>query len=344
MLRSIEDALVRPPRSVPHAASDLGPVVLERPAGQELLRREEVQLRNDRGQVLAVSFLRPTVRWSGAWGTRRNRSRAWQRVAMPCVVFAHPNASNRAEGLQLRSWAAAAGCCVCSFDFAGCGESDGDTITLGRRERDDLRTVLEWVLQQDTVTEVLLAGRSMGAVAALLVASEPDADLAFLGRLKGVIADSPFASIRALCLDHASRSKLLRVAAKLGMGYLRRRLRRRTGGCDLFDPALEPVAAVTRASVPVLFVSATQDEICFAAHQQQLFAAYGGQDKQLVECGGGHNDCRPAAVWDAMTLFVHKCLAPPMEPVLLGSLDATVCSCTPFIVLNGDFVNDLRCA
>lgn len=52
----------------------------------------------------------------------------------------------------------------------------GAFITLGSHERDDLRVVIAWVLEQREVTDVILYGRSMGSVAALLVASEVSPD------------------------------------------------------------------------------------------------------------------------------------------------------------------------
>lgn len=70
------------------------------------LQREEVKLSNSRNQLIAVSFYRPSE-------------------PRPCLLFAHPNASCRVEGLQLRSWAVhALDCCLVAFDFAGCGESE----------------------------------------------------------------------------------------------------------------------------------------------------------------------------------------------------------------------------
>lgn len=158
-MRSLEASLIRPPRAIPRSSADLGPVHC---AG---LTREEVALTNERGQELAVSFYRPPEE-------------------RPCVLYAHGNASNRCEGLQLRSWAVSMGCSLCAFDFAGCGESGGGYITLGQHERDDLRVVLDWLLTQREVSAVVIVGRSMGAVATLLLSSDADCEMTYLGKLK----------------------------------------------------------------------------------------------------------------------------------------------------------------
>ena len=52
------------------------------------------------------------------------------------------SASCRAEALQILAPVLASGASVFSFDFAGCGHSEGDYISLGWHEKDDLATAL----------------------------------------------------------------------------------------------------------------------------------------------------------------------------------------------------------
>ena len=54
-----------------------------------------------------------------------------------------------------------------SFDFSGCGNSDGDWVTLGWKECDDLKAVLEHLVSRGRTSSVALWGRSMGGSTAL---------------------------------------------------------------------------------------------------------------------------------------------------------------------------------
>ena len=55
-----------------------------------------------------------------------------------------------------------------SFDFSGCGNSEGQWVTLGWKEKDDLHAVLQWLKDQGRTSKVALFGRSMGAATILL--------------------------------------------------------------------------------------------------------------------------------------------------------------------------------
>lgn len=50
------------------------------------------------------------------------------------------------------------------FDCSGSGVSDGDYVTLGVRESEDLEAVVEHLRSAHGVKEIALWGRSMGAV------------------------------------------------------------------------------------------------------------------------------------------------------------------------------------
>lgn len=219
--------------------------------------------------------------------------------------------------------------------------SDGAYITLGAHERDDLLVVLQWVLKQPQVSECVLYGRSMGSVAALLVMSGDIASLG--GRVKGVIADGPFKSIRSLSLDHAaSNGCLLNCIAKPGLALLRKRIRKKVH-LDIFAPAYRAVDQVPHAQTPALFLCASEDEICFPNHQRELYQAYGGAQKQLVEFEGTHNGARPAHVWDAMSEFVCSVVSAGAvrKPRLLAEIpDSVCCTFMPFVVKDREFVFD----
>lgn len=88
---------------------------------------------------------------------------------------------------------------VC-FDFSGCGNSEGDGVTFGDREKDDVAVVVEEVWRQYGINSFILWGRSMGAVACvkycemLMTNSKPI-------QIRGIILDSPFKSLKQLIIE-----------------------------------------------------------------------------------------------------------------------------------------------
>ena len=59
---------------------------------------------------------------------------------------------------------------VFTLDFAGCGLSEGEYISLGFYERDDVDCVFKYLRNLGTVSSIGIWGRSMGAVTALMYA------------------------------------------------------------------------------------------------------------------------------------------------------------------------------
>lgn len=81
----------------------------------------------------------------------------------------HGNASARVEVLPQLTMLLALGVAVFAFDFAGSGKSDGEHVTLGYFEREDLLCVVAHLRATDVVSTIALWGRSMGAGAASCV-------------------------------------------------------------------------------------------------------------------------------------------------------------------------------
>lgn len=78
---------------------------------------------------------------------------------------------------------------VFTFDFSGCGMSEGEYISLGWYEKDDLKTVIDYLRLTQKVSTIGLWGRSMGAVTALLYVDKDPS-------ISGMILDSPFTTLK----------------------------------------------------------------------------------------------------------------------------------------------------
>lgn len=99
---------------------------------------------------------------------------------LPVVVFVHSNNGSRVEGTHY-SYAGLQYVEACLqqelelvlFDCSGSGVSEGDFVTLGVRESEDLEVVVEHLRTSRGVKEVALWGRSMGAVTGTSLLMQP---------------------------------------------------------------------------------------------------------------------------------------------------------------------------
>jgi pimeloyl-ACP methyl ester carboxylesterase len=100
----------------------------------------------------------------------------------------HGNAGNKMEGLSYAVHLLERGIDLFSFDFSGCGNSEGQYVTLGWKEKDDLHAVLQYLKDQGRVSSVALWGRSMGAATSLLYNKESPLPI------KALVLDSSFSN------------------------------------------------------------------------------------------------------------------------------------------------------
>lgn len=104
----------------------------------------------------------------------------------------HGNAGNQHEGLTYAPDVLPLGIDLLAFDFSGCGNSEGEWVTLGWKEKDDLHAVLLHLASQGRTSKVILWGRSMGAATVLLY------DNQFPLPVSGFILDSSFSDFESV--------------------------------------------------------------------------------------------------------------------------------------------------
>lgn len=94
--------------------------------------RTDFALRTKRGLNLQCSHWEPVERSSDR---------------IPVVIYMHGNSSARVEVLPQLSYLLSLGLAVFAFDFAGSGKSDGEYVSLGYYEREDLMVRLQLFLK-----------------------------------------------------------------------------------------------------------------------------------------------------------------------------------------------------
>jgi pimeloyl-ACP methyl ester carboxylesterase len=192
------------------------------------------------------------------------------------------------------------GIAVLALDFAGSGHSDGDYVTLGVREVDDVECAIAFLRSKNT-SHIAMWGRSMGAVVCLLY-GQRDPSIA------GIVLDSPFSNLVTLMEELACGQglRIPRYLIKSLIGFLRRSIKKRAG----FDICVsDPLSAAESSFIPALFGHGKEDDFIAFEHSEKLFKAYAG-DKNLISFEGNHNSPRPSFFNTSVMIFLHNVLGP----------------------------------
>lgn len=158
------------------------------------------------------------------------------------------------------------------IDHRASGKSDGHVITFGVKEtRDCLLWIDHAIRYFGEDVKLHLTGISMGAATVLMASGEE-----LPPQVRGVLADCPYSSakeiIQKVIREMGLPASLLYPFVRLGA--------RLYGG---FDPnAAEPIEAVKRATLPIIFYHGEADDFVPSAMSERLFAACASEKKRLI--------------------------------------------------------------
>lgn len=273
--------VIRPPRAS-YELSQLGPAEFEI-RGQRASRKD-VRLRTSRGLHIVGSHFIPRKRDGSSLGKT------------PVVIYLHGNSSNRLEAGSLVASFISRRIQLFCYDACGCGLSEGEYVSLGWHERDDLATVIEYLRKSPTSGAIGLWGRSMGAVTALMHADRDPS-------IGALCVDSPFASLRELVMELAQSEHVAIYVPtwllEVVLSFVRMRVKT-LANFDIDD--LVPLNHVTKSFVPSLFVHGREDSFIMPKHSQRLFDAYAG-DAEMLMITGDHNSERGSDCIDRVCDF-----------------------------------------
>jgi dipeptidyl aminopeptidase/acylaminoacyl peptidase len=184
----------------------------------------------------------------------------------PGIVLSHGWARSRCELLPHADFLHRAGFAVLMFDYRNRGLSEGDSITMGVKERGDLLAALEIFAARPEVdaSRIGIFGMSLGGVIAILAGSRD-------ARVRAIVAECPFASHETIL------TRSLRHYANVPMSafapFVRWMLERRFG-----EPlhGVEPISFVAAfAPRPLLIIGDQNDAVVGVEDSRRLFDAAG---------------------------------------------------------------------
>ncbi|MEO5925799.1 MAG: alpha/beta fold hydrolase [Bryobacteraceae bacterium] len=177
-----------------------------------------------------------------------------------CVLILHGIGDSRANFAGFALMFQQRGYATLAPDSRAHGESGGDVVTYGIREREDILGWAAW-LRERGCTKLYGLGESLGASMLILAAGGFDA----------IVAESAYADLQEAAVQRLMRMlPLPRALAWLAVtnGKLYARL---AYGLN-FDTA-SPLEAIRRTRTPVLLIHGMEDELTPPEHSRRLAAA-----------------------------------------------------------------------
>ncbi|KAF3451927.1 hypothetical protein FNV43_RR08023 [Rhamnella rubrinervis] len=251
-------------------------------------KRQDLELSNARGHKLRCSHYLP--------------SPFPEDSSLPCVIYCHGNSGCRADANEAAVILLPSNITVFTLDFSGSGLSDGDYVSLGWHERDDLKVVVSYLRGNKQISRIGLWGRSMGAVTCLLYGAEDPS-------IAGMVLDSAFSNLYALMMELVDvyKIRLPKFTVKMAVQYMRRVIERKAK-FDIMD--LNCLQVSPNTFIPTLFGHAKDDKFIQPRHSDLIYNSYAG-DKNIIYFDGDHNSSRPQFYYDSVSIFFYNVLHPP---------------------------------
>lgn len=179
----------------------------------------------------------------------------------PVIVVVHGSGGNRADPaermLGIAKDLVSYGYSVLMFDMRGHGESEGEHISAGLCERNDLLGAIDYIRERGIESKIGVLGFSMGAAVCLMAAPESD-------EIDAVVADSAYADIVSIIeSEFAERSDLPKFFIPVIL-FMTRNI------YDIDFTAIKPEEAVKEISIPIFIIHGGQDEMIPVQHAYRL--------------------------------------------------------------------------
>ena len=276
---SLWKAIIRPPRDE-YTLDELGPKKFH--YKNKTYIRKDLEILDNNGYFLKLSiiepedFCRPTK-------------------IMPIVLYLHSNASSRIEGLYIKKYLLKHDINLCVFDFEGCGLSEGEYISLGYHEKNQVKTIINLLYKYKGVGKIGIWGRSMGAATALLYSSTNN------DKIKCLVVDSPFCDFKQLAKETCLKnSKVPGFLIDAAISFIGKSVKKKNG---MKINEIKPIEAVKNCEMPVIFIHTLDDNLVAHKHSEDLILNYKGKNKILKSINGGHNAQRPTILMEFVGNF-----------------------------------------
>lgn len=186
---------------------------------------------------------------------------------------------------------------VLAIDQRGRGESEGDYLSMGWLEKNDVIAWIDYLIEQDPKAEIVLYGESMGAATVMMASGEK-----LPSQVKAVVEDCGYTSAYAMFKDQLKERFGLPEFPFLPAAQLVGQLR---AGFNFKDASA--INQLETATLPILFIHGGADDYVPTYMGEELYEAYQGEKQLLIIDGAGHGssaDVNPTLYYDTIFEFL----------------------------------------
>ena len=260
-------SIIRPPRDL-YSSKDLGPSSFI--CKNKNYSRKDYNLIGSNGNILKCTFFEMD---------EIDR----EVLSLPVIIYLHGNAGSRIDSLKYLRAVLQNKINLFCFDFAGCGLSEGEYISLGFHEKEDLKIIVDFVSRLPYVSSIGLWGHSMGAATAILFAANDK-------RISCICADSSYSDFNVLAKETVSKNiKIPNFVFSTAYSFVRKTIIKKNG-LDICN--LKPIEEVKKIKKPIMFVHGVKDVLIDMQHSVDLFEKCEAYPKIVNFFEGGHNSRR----------------------------------------------------
>lgn len=177
--------------------------------------------------------------------------------------------------------------------------SEGQYITMGYHESDDVLLWIDKILEMDPSANIILYGESMGAATVMMAASKE-----LPSNVKAVIEDCGYTSAYDMfakeldAMFNLPPTPLLPVSSIVGQFKV---------GFDFYDVNL--LEHLPKAILPILFIHGDQDDYVPTNMVYELYDAYPNEKELLIIEGAEHansSEVNPELYYETVFKFINK--------------------------------------
>lgn len=196
----------------------------------------------------------------------------------PYVIFCHGVTEHKINSVKYMNLFLKRGFNAVIFDHRRHGESEGTVTSYGHFEKEDLKAVVDELLQREGPgARFGIHGESMGAVTLLLYAGTVEDKASFY------VADCPFSDFREQVRHQIKRELGFSPPFFMTIAEWAVWLRGRYKLAEL-----SPLEAVESIQKPVLFIHSKEDDFILPNMTEALFQAKSGPKQLFMAENGGH--------------------------------------------------------
>ena len=184
-------------------------------------------------------------------------------LTAPTIIIAHGLGASKSDFINLSGFLSSNGFNVLMFDFRAHGESEGKSCSLGLKEQLDITAAIEYIISREDLKNksIGLYGFSLGGAAGILTASR---EL----RIKAIVADTPFSSLKNISADVIKRTYHLPSFPFIQLANILYRL-----SFNGWIGQVTPSDVIHLISPrPILLISSDIDEMTPLYHAEELLA------------------------------------------------------------------------